>query len=97
VVATTVEPMMANSSATVFISGLAPWVGSTQLRQWLSEESIGYLQVTVLKDRGIAFVTAPNQGETDRIISRYHMAPLDGNILHARPARPPKSARAGAR
>jgi hypothetical protein len=79
-------------SAVVFISGLAPWVGSTELRQWLLEESFEYVQVTVVKDKGIAFVTAPDQGEADRIIARYHMAPLDGRILHARPARPPRPA-----
>jgi hypothetical protein len=79
-------------SATVFISGLAPWVGSTELRRWLFEESFEYLQATVVKDKGIGFVTAPSQAEAMRIIDRFHMAPLDGKILHARLARPPRPA-----
>ncbi len=42
------------------------------------------------ESKGFAFIDAPNQEEMQAIIRRFDRAPLEGKLLRANPAQPPK-------
>ena len=43
------------------------------------------------ESKGFAFIEAPNGEEMQAIIKRFDRAPLDGKLLRANPAQPPRS------
>jgi hypothetical protein len=77
---------------TVFISNLPPWVESVHLREWLAADNLTYIQLRLLRDKGIAFIDCGTAEMATRIIERFDSAPLehsgpgDIRLLRASPA-----------
>ena len=83
-------------SFTVFLGNLPLWVTADDIRQWLAAEDLVADAVKVIRNhetqesKGFAFVDAPTADEMQAIIRRFDRAPLEGRLLRANPAQPPK-------
>lgn len=83
-------------SFTVFLGNLPAWVTADDIQSWLSSEALVADAIKVIRNpetqesKGFAFIDAPNQEEMQAIIRRFDRAPLEGRLLRANPAQPPK-------
>ncbi len=83
-------------SFTVFLGNLPAWVTADDVQSWLTSENLVADTIKVIRNpetqesKGFAFVDAPNQEEMQAIIRRFDRAPLEGRLLRANPALPPK-------
>jgi RNA recognition motif-containing protein len=83
-------------SFTVFLGNLPAWVTADDIQSWLSAETLVADAIKVIRNpetqesKGFAFIDAPNQEEMQAIIRRFDRAPLEGKLLRANPAQPPK-------
>jgi RNA recognition motif-containing protein len=83
-------------SFTVFIGNLPAWVTADDIQSWLTSETLVADAIKVIRNpetqesKGFAFIDAPNQEEMQAIIRRFDRAPLEGRLLRANPAQPPK-------
>ena len=83
-------------SFTVFLGNLPAWVTADDIQSWLNAESLVADAIKVIRNpetqesKGFAFIDAPNQEEMQAIIRRFDHAPLEGKLLRANPAQPPK-------
>lgn len=83
-------------SFTVFLGNLPVWVTADDIQSWLNSESLVADAIKVIRNpetqesKGFAFIDAPNQEEMQAIIRRFDHAPLEGRLLRANPAQPPK-------
>jgi RNA recognition motif-containing protein len=83
-------------SFTVFLGNLPVWVTSDDIQSWLNSESLVADAIKVIRNpetqesKGFAFIDAPNQEEMQSIIRRFDRAPLEGKLLRANPAQPPR-------
>ncbi len=83
-------------SFTVFLGNLPVWVTADDIQSWLNSESLVADAIKVIRNpetqesKGFAFIDAPNQEEMQAIIRRFDRAPLEGKLLRANPAQPPK-------
>jgi RNA recognition motif-containing protein len=83
-------------SFTVFLGNLPAWVTADDIRGWLSAENLVADAIKVIRNpetqesKGFAFIDAPNNEEMNAIIRRFDRAPLEGRLLRANPAQPPK-------
>ena len=83
-------------SFTVFLGNLPTWVTADDIESWLASESMVADAIKVIRNpetkesKGFAFIDAPNQEEMQAIIRRFDRAPLEGSLLRANPAQPPK-------
>ncbi|MGE5570461.1 MAG: RNA recognition motif domain-containing protein [Rhodospirillales bacterium] len=83
-------------SFTVFLGNLPAWVTADDIQSWLTSESLVADAIKVIRNpetqesKGFAFIDAPNQEEMQAIIRRFDRAPLEGKLLRANPAQPPK-------
>jgi RNA recognition motif-containing protein len=83
-------------SLTVFLGNLPIWVTADDIQSWLNAESLVADAIKVIRNpetqesKGFAFIDAPNQEEMQAIIRRFDRAPLEGKLLRANPAQPPK-------
>jgi len=84
-------------SFTVFLGNLPTWVTADDIQSWLAMENLVADGIKVIRNpetqesKGFAFIEAPNQEEMQAIIRRFDRAPLEGRLLRANPAQPPKS------
>jgi len=83
-------------SFTVFLGNLPAWVTADDIQSWLNAEAMVADAIKVIRNpetqesKGFAFIDAPNQEEMQAIIRRFDRAPLEGKLLRANPAQPPK-------
>jgi RNA recognition motif-containing protein len=83
-------------SFTVFLGNLPTWVTADDIQSWLTSENLVADGIKVIRNpetqesKGFAFIEAPNQEEMQAIIRRFDRAPLEGRLLRANPAQPPK-------
>jgi RNA recognition motif-containing protein len=83
-------------SFTVFLGNLPAWVTADDIQSWLTSEALVADAIKVIRNpetqesKGFAFIDAPNQEEMQSIIRRFDRAPLEGRLLRANPAQPPK-------
>jgi RNA recognition motif-containing protein len=83
-------------SFTVFLGNLPVWVTADDIQSWLTAESLVADAIKVIRNpetqesKGFAFIDAPNQEEMQAIIRRFDRAPLEGRLLRANPAQPPR-------
>lgn len=83
-------------SFTVFLGNLPVWVTADDIHSWLTAESLVADAIKVIRNpetqesKGFAFIDAPNQEEMQAIIRRFDRAPLEGRLLRANPAQPPR-------
>lgn len=83
-------------SFTVFLGNLPTWVTADDIQSWLASEALVADAIKVIRNpetqesKGFAFIDAPNQEEMQSIIRRFDRAPLEGRLLRANPAQPPK-------
>jgi len=83
-------------SFTVFLGNLPAWVTADDIQSWLASETLVADAIKVIRNpetqesKGFAFIDAPNQEEMQAIIRRFDHAPLEGRLLRANPAQPPK-------
>jgi RNA recognition motif-containing protein len=83
-------------SFTVFLGNLPTWVTADDIQSWLTAENLVADAIKVIRNpetqesKGFAFIDAPNQEEMQAIIRRFDRAPLEGKLLRANPAQPPK-------
>ena len=83
-------------SFTVFLGNLPVWVTADDIQSWLSSENLVADNIKVIRNpetqesKGFAFIDAPNREEMQAIIRRFDRAPLEGRLLRANPAQPPK-------
>ncbi|MGC9971500.1 MAG: hypothetical protein ABSE56_13025 [Bryobacteraceae bacterium] len=83
-------------SFTVFLGNLPAWVTADDIQSWLASETLVADAIKVIRNpetqesKGFAFIDAPNQEEMQAIIRRFDRAPLEGRLLRANPAQPPK-------
>jgi RNA recognition motif-containing protein len=83
-------------SFTVFLGNLPAWVTADDIQSWLASEALVADAIKVIRNpetqesKGFAFIDAPNQEEMQAIIRRFDRAPLEGRLLRANPAQPPK-------
>lgn len=83
-------------SFTVFLGNLPTWVTADDIQSWLTSENLVADAIKVIRNpetqesKGFAFIDAPNQEEMQAIIRRFDRAPLEGRLLRANPAQPPK-------
>ena len=83
-------------SFTVFLGNLPSWVTADDIKQWLAAEDLVADAIKVIRNhetqesKGFAFVEAPTADEMQAIIRRFDRAPLEGRLLRANPAQPPK-------
>jgi len=83
-------------SFTVFLGNLPTWVTADDIESWLASESMVADAIKVIRNpetqesKGFAFIDAPNQEEMQAIIRRFDRAPLEGRLLRANQAQPPK-------
>ncbi len=83
-------------SFTVFLGNLPAWVTADDIQSWLTSETLVADAIKVIRNpetqesKGFAFIDAPNQEEMQAIIRRFDRAPLEGRLLRANPAQPPK-------
>jgi len=88
-------------SFTVFLGNLPTWVTADDIHSWLASENLVADGIKVIRSpetqesKGFAFIEAPNQEEMQAIIRRFDRAPLEGRLLRANPAQPPKPRGAG--
>ncbi len=81
---------------TVFLGNLPVWVTADDIQSWLTAENLVADSIKVIRNpetqesKGFAFIDAPNQEEMQAIIRRFDHAPLEGRLLRANPAQPPK-------
>lgn len=84
-------------SFTIFLGNLPPWVTAEDIQSWLMAETFVCDSIKVIRSpetqesKGFAFIEAPNAEEMQAIIKRFDRAPLDGKLLRANPAQPPRS------
>jgi len=84
-------------SFTIFLGNLPPWVTAEDIQSWLMADNFVCDSIKVIRSpetqesKGFAFVEAPNAEEMQAIIKRFDRAPLDGKLLRANPAQPPRS------
>lgn len=84
-------------SFTVFLGNLPVWVTADDIQSWLNAEGLVADAIKVIRNpetqesKGFAFIDAPNQEEMQAIIRRFDRAPLEGKLLRANPAQPPRS------
>ncbi|MEK7409406.1 MAG: RNA-binding protein [Acidobacteriota bacterium] len=82
---------------TIFLGNLPAWVTADDIQSWLVAENLIADAIKVIRNpetqesKGFAFIEAPNQEEMQAIIRRFDRAPLEGRLLRANPAQPPKS------
>ncbi|MCS7313864.1 MAG: RNA-binding protein [Bryobacterales bacterium] len=82
---------------TVFLGNLPTWVTAEDIQSWLTAEGLVADSIKVIRNhetqesKGFAFIEAPNREEMEAIIRRFDRAPLEGRLLRANPAQPPKS------
>lgn len=82
---------------TVFLGNLPTWVTADDIQSWLTAEGLVADSIKVIRNhetqesKGFAFIEAPNQEEMEAIIRRFDRAPLEGRLLRANPAQPPKA------
>lgn len=83
-------------SFTVFLGNLPVWVTADDIQSWLASENLVADAIKVIRNpetqesKGFAFIDAPNREEMQAIIRRFDRAPLEGRLLRANPAQPPK-------
>jgi len=83
-------------SFTVFLGNLPTWVTADDIQSWLAADNLVADGIKVIRNpetqesKGFAFIEAPNQDEMQAIIRRFDRAPLEGRLLRANPAQPPK-------
>lgn len=83
-------------SFTVFLGNLPTWVTADDIQSWLTSENMVADGIKVIRNpetqesKGFAFIEAPNSEEMQAIIRRFDRAPLEGRLLRANPAQPPK-------
>ncbi len=83
-------------SFTVFLGNLPTWVTADDIQSWLNGEGLVADSIKVIRNpetqesKGFAFIDAPNSEEMQAIIRRFDRAPLEGKLLRANPAQPPK-------
>ncbi len=83
-------------SFTVFLGNLPAWVTADDIQSWLNGESLVADNIKVIRNpetqesKGFAFIDAPNAEEMQAIIRRFDRAPLEGKLLRANPAQPPR-------
>jgi RNA recognition motif-containing protein len=83
-------------SFTVFLGNLPTWVTADDIHSWLASENLVADSIKVIRNpetqesKGFAFIEAPNQEEMQAMIRRFDRAPLEGRLLRANPAQPPK-------
>ncbi len=81
---------------TVFLGNLPVWVTADDIHSWLNAEALVADAIKVIRNpetqesKGFAFIEAPNQEEMQAIIRRFDRAPLEGRLLRANPAQPPR-------
>lgn len=81
---------------TVFLGNLPIWVTADDIQSWLTSEGLVADAIKVIRNpetqesKGFAFIDAPNKEEMQAIIKRFDRAPLEGRLLRANPAQPPK-------
>ncbi len=81
---------------TVFLGNLPTWVTADDIQSWLNSEGLVADAIKVIRNpetqesKGFAFIEAPNQEEMQAIIRRFDRAPLEGRLLRANPAQPPR-------
>jgi RNA recognition motif-containing protein len=81
---------------TVFLGNLPIWVTADDIQSWLTSENLVADAIKVIRNpetqesKGFAFIDAPNKEEMQAIIRRFDRAPLEGRLLRANPAQPPK-------
>jgi RNA recognition motif-containing protein len=81
---------------TVFLGNLPAWVTADDIQSWLGAEGLVADAIKVIRNpetqesKGFAFIDAPNQEEMTAIIRRFDRAPLEGRLLRANPAQPPR-------
>lgn len=84
-------------SFTIFLGNLPTWVTAEDIQSWLMADNFVCDSIKVIRSpetqesKGFAFVEAPNAEEMQAIIKRFDRAPLDGKLLRANPAQPPRS------
>jgi RNA recognition motif-containing protein len=84
-------------SLTVFLGNLPIWVTADDIQSWLASENLVADAIKVIRNpetqesKGFAFIDAPNQEEMQAIIRRFDRAPLEGRLLRANQAQPPRS------
>jgi RNA recognition motif-containing protein len=82
---------------TVYLGNLPTWVTADDIQSWLTAEGLVADSIKVIRNpetqesKGFAFIEAPNQEEMEAIIRRFDRAPLEGRLLRANPAQPPRS------
>lgn len=82
---------------TVFLGNLPVWVTADDIQSWLTAENLVADSIKVIRNpetqesKGFAFIDAPNQEEMQAIIRRFDRAPLEGRLLRANPAQPPRA------
>jgi RNA recognition motif-containing protein len=83
-------------SFTVFLGNLPTWVTADDIQSWLASENLVADAIKVIRNpetqesKGFAFIDAANQEDLEAIIRRFDRAPLEGRLLRANPAQPPK-------
>jgi RNA recognition motif-containing protein len=81
---------------TVFLGNLPAWVTADDIQSWLTSEGLVADAIKVIRNpetqesKGFAFIDSPNKEEMQAIIRRFDRAPLEGRLLRANPAQPPK-------
>jgi RNA recognition motif-containing protein len=81
---------------TVFLGNLPVWVTADDIQSWLTAEGLVADAIKVIRNpetqesKGFAFIEAPNNEEMQAIIRRFDRAPLEGRLLRANPAQPPR-------
>ncbi|MGB9606092.1 MAG: RNA recognition motif domain-containing protein [Bryobacteraceae bacterium] len=84
-------------SFTIYLGNLPTWVTADDIQSWLTAEGLVADSIKVIRNpetqesKGFAFIEAPNQEEMEAIIRRFDRAPLEGRLLRANPAQPPKA------
>ncbi len=84
-------------SFTIFLGNLPTWVTAEDIQSWLMADNFVCDSIKVIRSpetqesKGFAFVEAPNAEEMQAIIKRFDRAPLDGKLLRANPAQPPRA------
>jgi len=88
---------------TVFLGNLPSWVTDEDIQSWLQAENLVADSIRVIRDprtqesKGFAYIETPNEEEMNAIIRRFNRAPLEGRLLRANPAHPPRDRSAAPR
>jgi RNA recognition motif-containing protein len=84
-------------SFTIFLGNLPTWVTAEDIQSWLLADDFVCDSIKVIRSpetqesKGFGFIEAPNAEEMQAIIKRFDRAPLDGKLLRANPAQPPRA------